>query len=51
MHHAMHGHTETNSKIMKNYDHNKKFSFFKNRDVNSLYRSVMSQKLPANNFQ
>ena len=36
---------------MKNYDKNKELSYVQYWDVNNLYRSAMSQKLPAINFE
>ena len=38
-------------KYMKDYDENKESSYIEYWDVNNLYRWVMSQKLPINNFE
>ena len=36
---------------MKDYDKNRESSYIQYWDVNNLYRSAMSQKLPVNNFE
>ena len=36
---------------MKNYNINKELPYLRYWDVNSLYGSAMSQKLPVNNFE
>ena len=39
------------NKYMKDYDKNEESSYLKYWDVNNLYSSTMSQKLPVNGFQ
>ena len=48
---AIHQYRKANNKYMKDYDKNKKSSYLNYWDVNNVYRSEMSQKLPVNNFE
>ena len=48
---AIHQYGKANNKYMKDYDKNKKSSYLNYWDVNNVYRSEMSQKLPVNNFE
>ena len=43
--HAVHWYTETKNKYMEGYDPSTEFSYLTYWDVNSLYGSVISQKL------
>ena len=49
--HTIYRYAKANSKYMKNYDKNKELSYYKYWDVNNLYASAMSQKLPVNDFK
>ena len=49
--HAIHWYRKTNNKYMKDYDKNKKWSYFKCWDVNNIYGWAMSQKLHGNDFK
>ena len=42
---------KTNNKYMKHYDKNKESSYLKKWHVNNLYRWVMAQKVPENDFK
>ena len=48
---AINQYAKANNKYMKDYDKNKKSSYLHYWDVNNLYRWVMLQKLPVNNFE
>ena len=46
--HSIHRYAKANKKHMKDYDKNKELWYCECCDVNNLYRSAMSQKLPVN---
>ena len=49
--HAIHQYAKTNNKYKKDYDKDKESSYLKCWDVNNLFGSAMSQKLPLNQFE
>ena len=49
--HSIYQYAKTNNKYMKDYDKNKKWSYLKYWNVNSLYGWAMLRKLPVNNFE
>ena len=49
--HSIYQYAKTNDKYMKDYDKNKKWSYLKYWNVNSLYGWAMLRKLPVNNFE
>ena len=48
---SIHRYAKANNKYMKDYNKNIESSFIQYLDANYLYRWVMSQKLPKNNFK
>ena len=51
IHHAIHGYVKVNNKYMKDYDKNKKSSYFKYWNLNNLYGWAISQKLPVDGLK
>ena len=49
--HAIHRYVKANNNGMKDYDKNKESSYLKYWDVNNLYGSAVSKKLPVNGFK
>ena len=49
--HTICHYAKANNKYIKHYDKNKKSSYFKYWDVNSLYGWEMPQKFPVHNFE
>ena len=49
--HSIYRYAKANNKYKKDYDKKKESSYLQYWDVNSLCGSVMSQKLPLNNFE
>ena len=49
--HAIHGYEKANNKHKKDYNKIKESLYLNNWDINNLYGSLMSQKLPVNNFE
>ena len=49
--HAIHWHSKTSNKYMKDHDKSKDSSYFKYWDVNSLYGWTMLQQFLVNNFK
>ena len=48
---AIHRYAKAINNYMKDYDKNKKLSYLKYGDVNSLYGWAMPQRLPVNDFK
>ena len=48
---AIHRYIKANNKYVKDYDKNKESSYLKYRDVNDIYKWVMSKKMPVNFFK
>ena len=49
--HPIHRYAKANNKYMKDYDKNKKQSYFEYVNVNNLYGRAMSQKLTVTDFE
>ena len=49
--HTIHRYAKPNNKYMKDYGKNKESSHLQYCDVKNLYKWIMSQKLPVNNFK
>ena len=49
--HSIYRYAKANNKYKKDYDKKKESSYLQYWDVNNLCGSVMSQKLPLNNFE
>ena len=49
--HSIYWYAKANNKYMKDYDKNKETSYIQYLDVNNIYGSIISQKLPVNNFE
>ena len=48
---AIHRYVKAKNKYLKDYDKNKESSYLKYRDVNDIYKWVMSKKMPVNFFK
>ena len=49
--HSIYRYAKANNKYMKDYNKNKETSYIQYLDVNNIYGSIISQKLPVNNFE
>ena len=49
--HSTYSYAKANSKYIKDNDKNKESSYLQNWDIKNLYRWVMPEKLPVDNFE